>query len=82
MVSGEEFLPHHGVWSQIVSARRHGDLLFLRYGLRSSAQAVAPDYFHVSPTGPEAKARVKPGLPELSSEPVPVTRGTAPEQWA
>jgi len=37
MVAGAEFLPHHGVWSKLLSARRHGDFLFLRYDLRSSA---------------------------------------------
>ena len=34
MVAGAEFLPGQGVWSQLLSARRHGDFLFLRYGLR------------------------------------------------
>jgi riboflavin biosynthesis pyrimidine reductase len=31
MVEGVELLPGHGVWSNLVSARRHGDYLFLRY---------------------------------------------------
>jgi len=38
MVAGAEFLPHHGVWSKLLSARRHGDFLFLRYDLRSNAR--------------------------------------------
>jgi len=33
MVEGIELLPHEGVWSRLLSARRHGDYLFLRYGL-------------------------------------------------
>jgi len=36
MVAGVEFLPEKGRWGSLVSARRHGDFLFLRYGLRSS----------------------------------------------
>jgi len=36
MVAGVEFLPEKGKWGQLLSARRHGDFLFLRYGLRSS----------------------------------------------
>ena len=36
MVEGVELLPKAGVWSRLLSARRHGDYLFLRYGLRSS----------------------------------------------
>lgn len=35
MVEGVELLPRAGVWSRIVSARRHGDHLFLRYALRT-----------------------------------------------
>ena len=31
MVEGVELLPDHGVWSSLLSARRHGDHLFLRY---------------------------------------------------
>jgi riboflavin biosynthesis pyrimidine reductase len=31
MVEGVEFLPDHGVWSSLLSARRHGQYLFLRY---------------------------------------------------
>lgn len=33
MVEGIELLPAHGAWSKLLSARRHGDYLFLRYGL-------------------------------------------------
>ncbi|HET9410715.1 MAG TPA: dihydrofolate reductase family protein [Candidatus Dormibacteraeota bacterium] len=33
MVEGVELLPAAGVWTRLLSARRHGDLLFLRYGL-------------------------------------------------
>jgi len=36
MVAGVELLPQHGIWSRLLSARRHGDFLFLRYGLRSA----------------------------------------------
>jgi riboflavin biosynthesis pyrimidine reductase len=35
MVEGVELLPEHGVWSRLLSARRHGDHLFLRYSLRA-----------------------------------------------
>ena len=38
MVAGAEFLPDHGVWSKLLSARRNGDFLFLRYDLRSNAR--------------------------------------------
>jgi riboflavin biosynthesis pyrimidine reductase len=31
MVEGVEFLPDHGAWSSLMSARRHGEYLFLRY---------------------------------------------------
>lgn len=31
MVEGVELLPDHGSWSGLLSARRHGDYLFLRY---------------------------------------------------
>jgi riboflavin biosynthesis pyrimidine reductase len=31
MVEGVELLPQHGAWSSLLSARRHGDYLFLRY---------------------------------------------------
>jgi riboflavin biosynthesis pyrimidine reductase len=34
MVAAVELLPLHGVWSRLLSARRHGDFLFLRYGLK------------------------------------------------
>ena len=33
MVEGVELLPKAGVWTRLLSARRHGDLLFLRYAL-------------------------------------------------
>lgn len=33
MVAGIELLPTRGLWSRLLSARRHGDFLFLRYGL-------------------------------------------------
>ena len=33
MVAGAEFLPSSGSWSSLLSARRHGDYLFLRYRL-------------------------------------------------
>ena len=36
MVAGGEFLPGRGVWSRLLSARRHDDFLFLRYGLQRS----------------------------------------------
>ena len=35
MVAGVEFLPAQGVWTRLLSIRRHGDFLFLRYGLKS-----------------------------------------------
>ena len=34
MVAGVEFLPAQGVWTRLLSIRRHGDFLFLRYGLK------------------------------------------------
>lgn len=34
MVHGVELLPGRGLWSRLLSARRHGDFLFLRYGLK------------------------------------------------
>ena len=34
MVAGAEFLPDRGVWTRLLSARKHGEYLFLRYGLR------------------------------------------------
>lgn len=37
MVEGVELLPQHGAWSRLLSARRHGDYLFMRYDLRKSA---------------------------------------------
>ena len=36
MVEGIELLPDKGAWSKLLSARRHGDYLFLRYGVRKS----------------------------------------------
>lgn len=33
MIAGLELLPARGEWSKLLSARRHGDFLFLRYGL-------------------------------------------------
>jgi riboflavin biosynthesis pyrimidine reductase len=36
MVQGVELLPDAGLWTRLLSARRHGDHLFLRYGLRPS----------------------------------------------
>jgi riboflavin biosynthesis pyrimidine reductase len=36
MVEGIELLPAKGVWSKLLSARRHGDYLFLRYGFARS----------------------------------------------
>jgi riboflavin biosynthesis pyrimidine reductase len=37
MVEGVELLPASGAWVELLSSRRHGDYLFLRYGLRKSA---------------------------------------------
>ncbi len=34
MVEGTELLPESGVWTRLLSARRHGSFLFLRYSLR------------------------------------------------
>jgi riboflavin biosynthesis pyrimidine reductase len=36
MIQGAEFLPGRGLWSRLLSARKHGDFLFLRYGLGRS----------------------------------------------
>ena len=36
MVEGVELLPAKGAWSRLLSARRHGDFLFLRYGVRKA----------------------------------------------
>ena len=36
MVEGIELLPDKGAWSQLLSARQHGDYLFLRYGVGKS----------------------------------------------
>ena len=35
MVAGVELLPGHGRWTKLLSARRHGDFVFLRYGLKT-----------------------------------------------
>lgn len=35
MVQGVEMLPGRGLWTRLLSARRHGDFLFLRYGLKA-----------------------------------------------
>jgi len=35
MVEGAEFLPGRGIWGNLLSARRHGDFMFLRYSLGS-----------------------------------------------
>ncbi len=37
MVEGVELLPKRGVWSTLLSARRHGDFLFLRYRMPAPA---------------------------------------------
>ena len=34
MIAGVEFLPERGRWIHLLSARRHDEFLFLRYGLR------------------------------------------------
>ena len=36
MIAGVELLPDHGVWARLVSARRHGSFLFLRYGVKKT----------------------------------------------
>jgi len=36
MVAGVELLPGRGLWTHLLSARRHGDFLFLRYGLKGA----------------------------------------------
>ncbi len=38
MIAGAELLPGRREWSRLLSVRRHGDFLFLRYDLRSSAR--------------------------------------------
>jgi len=38
MVAGVELLPGAGVWSRLLSLRRHGDYLFLRYALPKADQ--------------------------------------------
>ena len=34
MVEGVELLPERGIWGRLLSARRHGDFLFLRYRVK------------------------------------------------
>lgn len=34
MVAGAEFLPGGGLWTKLLSVRRHADFLFLRYGMK------------------------------------------------
>lgn len=36
MIAGVELLPAHGRWSRLLSARRHGNFLFLRYGVKKA----------------------------------------------
>ena len=36
MIAGAELLPGRGVWTELRSARRHGDFLFLRYGVKKT----------------------------------------------
>jgi len=36
MVEGVELLPGKGAWNKLLSARRHGDYLFLRYGFKKT----------------------------------------------
>jgi riboflavin biosynthesis pyrimidine reductase len=36
MVEGFELLPDHGAWSRLLSVRRHGSYLFLRYAIGKS----------------------------------------------
>ena len=38
LVEGVELLPARGVWSSLLSARRHGDFLFLRYRMPAPAE--------------------------------------------
>ena len=38
MVEGIELLPDKGAWSKLLSARLHGDYLFLRYGVGKSSR--------------------------------------------
>ncbi|HEY2599586.1 MAG TPA: dihydrofolate reductase family protein [Candidatus Dormibacteraeota bacterium] len=35
MVEGVELLPDQGAWSKLLSARQHGDYIFLRYGIKA-----------------------------------------------
>jgi hypothetical protein len=37
MVEGVDLLPNHGPWSTLLSVRRHGDYLFLRYRMPAPA---------------------------------------------
>lgn len=41
MVEGVELLPASGAWGKLLSARRHGDYLFLRYGLAGSTPLIS-----------------------------------------
>jgi riboflavin biosynthesis pyrimidine reductase len=36
MIAGAELLPEHGAWARLLSARRHGEFLFLRYGFKKA----------------------------------------------
>ena len=36
MVAGAELLPGRGAWNRLLSVRKHGDFLFLRYGMKNS----------------------------------------------
>ena len=38
MVAGVEFLPEKGKWGRLLSARRQGEFLFLRYGLAAGGR--------------------------------------------
>jgi riboflavin biosynthesis pyrimidine reductase len=37
MLAGVELLPEHGAWARLLSVRRHGEFLFLRYGVKKSS---------------------------------------------
>ena len=36
MIAGGELLPDRGVWTRLLSARRHGNFLFLRYSVKDT----------------------------------------------
>lgn len=36
MIAGQELLPDRGAWARLLSVRRHGSFLFLRYGLKTT----------------------------------------------